>query len=210
MLRNYELLNKVSKCPKCGKGIKPVDVSYIENEEDLIVVQRCPICEELIILHYNNVYSDYLTYELLRVYPYDNSTQEFSDEIKNISNNFVKIYNQSKTAENLGLTDICGVGYRKSLEHLVKDYAKIKNPDDIEAIEKRPLKQCIEAYIDHPKIKRCILGATYLGNDETHYIRKIENKDINDLKTLIKLATLWIEMDEATLRYENDPELNLS
>jgi hypothetical protein len=40
--------------------------------------------------------------------------------------------------------------------------------------------------------------AAWLGNDETHYIRKWEDKDLDDLKKLIKLTVLWIEMEQMT------------
>ncbi|MGL4731191.1 MAG: hypothetical protein ACRCW0_06375 [Clostridium sp.] len=210
MLENITVLNKINVCPLCNHGIKPQDLGYISTEKGFVLVQKCPLCGSSIISECRYTNKSKCSVIIEGTYPIKRENEEFCEDIKNISSNFVEIYNQSKTAERIGLFQICGVGYRKALEHLVKDYAKMKNPEDIEAIEKRPLKQCIEAYIDHPKIKKCILGATYLGNDETHYIRKIENKDINDLKTLIKLSTLWIEMDETTLRYENDPELNLN
>jgi hypothetical protein len=40
--------------------------------------------------------------------------------------------------------------------------------------------------------------ATWLGNDETHYIRKWEDKDLQDMKRLITLTTYWIMSDQLT------------
>jgi len=40
--------------------------------------------------------------------------------------------------------------------------------------------------------------AVWLGNDETHYLRKWEQKDLTDLKNLIGLTVHWIEMEELT------------
>ena len=39
--------------------------------------------------------------------------------------------------------------------------------------------------------ERCL----WLGNDETHYLRKWADRDVDDLVGLIKLAMHWIEID---------------
>jgi hypothetical protein len=46
--------------------------------------------------------------------------------------------------------------------------------------------------------------ATYLGNDETHYVRKWDTKDVKDLKNIIHLAVLWIQMEIETARLRAD------
>jgi hypothetical protein len=40
--------------------------------------------------------------------------------------------------------------------------------------------------------------AAWLGNDETHYVRKWEDKDLNDQKSLIEVTVHWIEMEAIT------------
>ena len=50
-------------------------------------------------------------------------------------------------------------------------------------------------------------GATWLGNDETHYVKKWENKDITDLKNLIDLTLAWIGLELKTEEYTNDMNL---
>ena len=49
--------------------------------------------------------------------------KEFSEIIKTISPQFSIIYNQAYFAEQNNLNQITGVGYRKALEFLIKDYA---------------------------------------------------------------------------------------
>jgi hypothetical protein len=44
----------------------------------------------------------------------------------------------------------------------------------------------------------------WLGNDETHYVRKWENKDINDLKRLIAMTVAWVEIELFTVQLEKD------
>ena len=42
--------------------------------------------------------------------------------------------------------------------------------------------QVISRYIDDSNIKNVAKRAVWLGNDETHYIRKWEDKDLSFLK----------------------------
>jgi hypothetical protein len=40
--------------------------------------------------------------------------------------------------------------------------------------------------------------AAWLGNDEIHYVRKWEDKDLEDLKKLIQAVIYWILMEQRT------------
>lgn len=46
--------------------------------------------------------------------------------------------------------------------------------------------------------------AVWLGNDETHYVRKWEEKDVNDLKLLVRLTVNWIDNVLLTKKYIAD------
>ena len=52
---------------------------------------------------------------------------------------------------------------------------------------------CINDYIDDANVKRCAKLAAWLGNDETHYIRRWEDKDIVDLKRLVHLTVNFVD-----------------
>ncbi len=45
-------------------------------------------------------------------------------------------------------------------------------------------------------------SATWLGNDETHYVRKWENKELSDLKKLVELTVYWVASDILTRELE--------
>lgn len=62
------------------------------------------------------------------------------------------------------------------------------------------LAKCIDDYVDDAMVKAVAKRAVWLGNDETHYVRKWEEKDVHDLKGLIRLTTLWIEKERETER----------
>ena len=129
----------------------------------------------------------------------------FSNIISELSPNFCEIYNQAYIAEQTNLMQICGTGYRKSLEFLIKDYLISTLPEDQhEAIKNKFLNNCIRDNISNINIKTVASRAVWLGNDETHYTRKWEDKDINDLKSIIELTLHWIESEIRTQKLLED------
>lgn len=122
-------------------------------------------------------------------------------EIKDLSPSFDKIYAQATQAEASGLDEIAGVGYRKAFEFLIKDFCISQSPEKESEIKGKFLGKVINDYIEDPNIITCSKRASWLGNDETHYIRKWSDKDINDLKILIKLTCGWIENNILTQKY---------
>jgi hypothetical protein len=50
-------------------------------------------------------------------------------------------------------------------------------------------------------VKACAKRAAWLGNDETHYVRKWTDKDVRDLKILITLTINWINNVLLTRKY---------
>lgn len=129
-------------------------------------------------------------------------TKVFSEIIISISPQFASIYNQAYHAEQMRLDQICGVGYRKALEFLIKDYLISKVEDDAkkENIKNKFLNNCIQDDVQNENIKNVAKRAAWLGNDETHYTRKWEDKDVSHLKHLIDLTVRWIENEVETER----------
>jgi Domain of unknown function (DUF4145) len=99
------------------------------------------------------------------------------------------------------LDQLFGRGLRKALEFLLKDYAISENPDKAEHIKQMQLAQCIGQFVSDTNIKECAKRAAWLGNDETHYTRKWETKDITDLKLLVRLTVNWIDNALLTKKY---------
>lgn len=75
----------------------------------------------------------------------------------------------------------------------MKDYVILKHPTKQSDIKKAFLKDVIEQYIDDNTVKQLALRATWLGNDETHYERRSEKKDIEDLRVLVRLTVNAID-----------------
>lgn len=118
----------------------------------------------------------------------------FENNIVTLSPQFDKIYNQALAAEAAGLDEIAGLGYRKSLEFLVKDFAIHENPERGDDIKKLMLSPCIKEFIDNPQIKTLVERSAWIGNDEAHYVRKQSNRDVNDMKAFIRATVYFIGM----------------
>lgn len=108
------------ECPVCGKGIQYNCDQDVDYGDLLVQVCRCPLCSEVFVLVYEvNNDGDYIS---KAKYPPKNFIKEVPESIKDISSRFLTVYDQSERAYNNGLFEICGVGYRKALEILIKDY----------------------------------------------------------------------------------------
>lgn len=200
-------LNSVPEnCPVCQYQVAPLYIlEYSMDNLNKRIVCCCPRedCAEIYIASYSTPFA-HSGYSLVSVSPVCQEKKEFPEEIFELSPRFTIIYNQALNAENFQLDEICGPGYRKSLEFLIKDYAIKLYPDQEEAIKKKFLKNCIVDYINHPKISFLAEKAAWLGNDETHYVRKWADKDVNDLKILINLTVNYIEMELMTELLEKE------
>lgn len=177
-------------CKKCGTTVAPIYLCYSES----YLFCKCPIygCGNYFLLKRDRFHDEYLPNQQL-------GTESFSDIINEISPSFVIIYNEAYSAEQMLLSNICGAGYRKALEFLVKDYlSKDKSEEERGAIQKKPLAKCIEDDVADQRIKSVAKRAVWIGNDETHYIKKWEQKDVNDLKGVIHLTIRWIEQEVET------------
>jgi len=105
---------------------------------------------------------------------------------------FIKTYLQSLVAENSGLDELAGMGYRKAIEYLVKDWAIQNVPADKDKIEGLWLGQVITKYYEGD-LKEILERATWLGNDQAHYNKLFEEFEIGVLKELIDL--IMVELD---------------
>lgn len=192
------------KCPVCNSMISPNKMWSFNNKElkMLFVLFECPACEKGFVSHYKYLGSkvsrnstSYEEIELIDSYPSLPVIYEFDNNIKKISPEFCSIYNEALSAEHYQLNSIAGMGYRKALEFLIKDYSINKCPDEIKKIKNMNLSQVIDKYIDGQKLHSLATASTWIGNDETHYTKKIENKDVNDLKRFIASAVAYITYD---------------
>lgn len=202
---------EVNICPICKHGIKPHFLhGYIHTVNGYSYAHAmllCKACDKAFIKNFkissngakpptyteNDSPDNFLA-------PVKVKTSSFSKYIEDVSPQFIVIHNQAETEEQTNLSEIAGMGYRKAIEFLIKDYI-LKDETDEEKrnlVLKKFLANCIKDDVNNENIKIAAYRAVWIGNDETHYIRKYENKDIEDLKRLINLTVRWIEMELMT------------
>lgn len=194
-----------TNCPHCFKNIYPFTrhkgikaKPYPEGYQDYMLILSCPNqeCQMSFLAEYIQIGS--AEYEFFRISRPKFQIKNFTDIIKNLSNSFVDIHRQAQQAEQMNLDQIAGVGYRKALEFLVKDYLISLEKDNAHVIKEKSLGKCIQQSNLDSKIKSVAERAIWLGNDETHYLRKWEEKNIHDLKDVIQLTVNWVEMEILT------------
>ena len=212
--QGVELNTFPKTCPHCGLQINAEhrNASFYHRSIPLITspmtyleaVFQCPSqeCSRLFIALYEiPPLETGGRFVLIKTIPATSHTRVFEAFVKDVSPSFCEIWNQAYQAEQAGLTQICGMGYRKAVEFLVKDYLVRQKPNEEKVILATFLSNCISKHIDDPRIKACATRAAWLGNDETHYLRKWEGKDVKDLKTLIDLTVHWMLMQHLTAQY---------
>ena len=191
-------------CPHCGKSISPERI-HVSNSEDsyssgnarFVVTFRCSrsTCKKYFAVEY--IFTSRSELCSIAKYSYRPPIEvKLPENIEKVSPVFVEIYSQATVAESEALNQIAGVGYRKAAEFLIKDYTISKNKDDEEKIKAIMLGQVIAEYLnDFPKIQALAKSVAWIGNDETHYVRRHDDKDIQDLKKFILSAAQFIAAD---------------
>lgn len=185
-------------CPNCGKGIEPVLKSSTyysdENSHIIFLTLFCNSCKYAWVDSYNYIDDSMFPHAYPRdIHRYKGEVTNLSSDIKSISPRGVQIYNQSLEAEKDGYDTLVGIGLRKSLEFFLKDYLILKNPEQKEDILGNLLGKVITTYIEDASLLTLAKATSWIGNDETHYVRKHTDRDLQDLKKFINAVIRFIE-----------------
>lgn len=190
-----------NECPMCHHKIEP-NFMFLGRVSDTIaqVIFHCNGCSNLFISTYSgsprlSSSTRYLEVStLVKSEPTSFLRKSFDPSINELSPKFVEIYNQALCAENFQLNEIAGIGYRKSLEFLIKDFCINQNKDKESTIidPKYSLSSCINDFISDPKLKNVSKISSWIGNDETHYTRVHSDKDVKDLKTYVEATVYFV------------------
>src|SRR5665213_2586337 len=204
-------INKIpDRCPQCHRGGKqtyfpslPVETRTGAIEPSLWSPLICPFedCDRPFFAVYEPL-RQRMRYDPDYKYRYSTpckpKKKSRDGAIESISNEFYDIMDQAIAAEDYRLTLIAGMGYRKALEYLVKDYvtkdarAQLKKAQEIgndaevlaakielQSILARDLKPIIQM-IPHELTVKAAERCAWLGNDETHYTCLLYTSDAAD------------------------------
>lgn len=207
-LGQHKELRNPNVCPHCHVVINPHEVWHIftkdtDNILSAIAAFRCSsdVCSKIFLSLYKENASMFVFNRFLNGLPKGPDWPKPIENLKsgNTQNEdieeqsrFIKTYLQSLVAENSGLDELAGMGFRKSIEYLVKDWAIQAKPEDKDKIESSWLGAVIN---DHytGDLKAILERATWLGNDQAHYNKIFEEFDLEILKELIEL--IMVELD---------------
>ena len=177
----------------------PFDTSNINLPVSLTL--QCPSCNKHFLQTYKVKFmpgGSISKLEMDNEKPMPETLFEYPNEIDEISSEFSNIITQSSNAEALEYDHLAGIGYRKAIEFLVKDYLiKCKDKDESE-ISNQQLGKCI-SLIDDTRINKLARAASWIGNDETHYVRKHVDKDVQDLKKFLHALTALVSLEISIL-----------
>lgn len=198
------IINLPNVCPLCGSKIAPIVVGGYNDylSKKLFVMYYCNGCNKTFISEYLCLNDYATTYKdnyagvetkYIESYPLSITKECFSEDINKISPRFEKIYNQALESEKRNLDELSGIGYRKALEFLIKDYIKYYNLSGDVSIDVMNLQKCINDYIDDDTIKNLTTACTWLGNDHTHYVVKYNDYTIEDIKKYLYSAISILE-----------------
>lgn len=196
-------VNYPDQCPICHRysEIKTIKTDEANKKTEVQVVFQCAFTEcGSFFVGYYGAKPHGTTLKFLK--PSKTNLTPLPKSVVTLSPQFISIYEEAEEAKHLGLTQIAGPGYRKAFEFLIKDYAKKLAPADADKIEKSFSGEVVSKYITDTRIKEVSTRTLWLGNDETHYLRKWQEHDINDLIVLIRLAVNWIDIDELSNNYK--------
>lgn len=188
------------KCTLCHTHSEvEVALGSIMPDRSVQIVYRCAFsgCRSFFIGYYDSVGGSLLSYKPQKADP-----NVIPSSVRELSTSFESIYREAEDAKSHGLYQIAGPGYRKAFEFLIKDYAKSLAPDNAEQIENMFSGKVVNEFIADPRIQMVAKRALWLGNDETHYLRKWAEHDLEDLITLIRLAINWVEIERLSAQYE--------
>lgn len=203
----YEIqVEEVGECPCCHFATSPtyLDGFMIASKDNEIpvsvfLVLYCPRCKNIYIAKYISKFGGVSNLELNFTFPQHSNLKVFSDGINEVSLEFVSIYNQALEAEsNINTKGLAGLGYRKALEFLIKDYLIKLKHQDRNTIINLDLSKCIDKL--NSDLKDIAKASVWIGNDETHYFRKNPDYDIYDLKLFIDCIVAEIDNEYAKVK----------
>ena len=187
-------LSVPTQCPHCMVAYSqpPIGAYYAKegistplSEMGIYAVFFCPHCNSFFSTSYQSRGTLFdLHGEIKTTLPEIISTQLFSENINTSFPEFVLTFHDAENAEKKGLKKICDVAYMKSLEILLKEYAKHQNPDKINQINNCSIIECVENYIDNPRAKVC-LDTPWIRNRFLFYSCAFDGYELQVLKNYI-------------------------
>lgn len=184
---------KLGQCPHCNKEIAPYVISTSEADLEtrtFAVMAQCPYCSRYFTMAYKLPFGTKVPEPIIYKHSIKKREKELPKELSEISPRFVKIYNEALIAEENDLSELVGVGFKKAIEFLIRDYLiKFKKENEKEVLE-QPLKDIMGKISDHRVTQ---LTATYKWLNSCNFCnRTFDEKDVQEMKKFINVISEYI------------------
>lgn len=179
---------KVNECPHCHKGIAPYVLSITETDLEtrtFAIMAQCPRCSRYFAMAYKLPFGTKVAEPIEYVYTNKKINNELPIELNNISKRFIEMYNQSLIAEQNNLDKIAGMGFKKSIDFLIKDYLINFRKKEENKILSLSLEDEIEE-IEDSKIKNLVLSYKWLNYCD-FCNSDFDKEDIEEMKKFINI-----------------------
>jgi len=181
--------NKPLYCPLCSTPQDGIlkDGKYYSRVNNLYYVTfsyECSVCRNTYLTIYD-VDCDNKKAEFEAFHP-SIFPGYFDDKLSKISERFIDMYNQALTCENSNHIELAAIGYRSSLEYLIKDYAINELNEDKKSVGRMSLFDATSRFLDPECVKSADV-IRILGNDYTHFERKYPEYDFEILKAYMEI-----------------------
>lgn len=189
---NYQ---KPTTCPHCGLGTDATlkdKATYSFNGNRLLVSTcECTACHRHFFFACES--SGGQDAKMVTIYPCQQIVPYENKILASISERFIDMHNQALQAEYNQNIELAAIGFRSSLEILVKDYAIQELGEPVETVAKQSLCNAIAIYLRQPDLVKTADVVRILGNDYTHYQRKFPEHDFELLKKYMEIFLAQIE-----------------
>lgn len=185
-------------CPNCGVSNNPsINRAGVSGK----VVFFKLFCTDCLNDHYTLNQIENKTGKILAYFP-KNQPSDLPKLVCDFSPRFEKMYHDAELSEENNAIDLAGIGYRASLEILVKDYALANEIDTFENISKKNLNNAIGQYFkSEMDLQTSADVVRILGNDYAHWDQH-EGYDIETLKSYLQI---FIQIINTKLMLKNPP-----
>lgn len=189
-------MDKPTICPVCNAYVdstKNGSRLFTQSQQPHygVVQYRCQHCGKLYLVVYE-IDTEQRTTRVSAFLP--SRTANYQNEvIENISEGFIRYYNQAARAEAAGDNELAATGYRMALEHLVKDYAINELHKDREEVVSKTLFSAIGDYLGEHDLIATADVVRILGNDYVHYERRYPEHDLSLMKRYLEIFIRLVE-----------------
>lgn len=185
---------KLSECLHCHKNINPFILATskadMENRTFAILAQ-CPSCHKYFVMPYRLPFGTNTPEPTEYEYFAPKIKLNFSEEISKVSKHFIDLYEESLIAEKKHLDNLAEMGFKKSIEILVKDSLCYFSKESEENLSQFLLKDAVYKIPDS-NISSLALTSSWLNENTAYPNHEFKQKNIENMKNFIKIFSTFL------------------